>query len=216
MSTHKELLDRWMGRLGSLRSTRVRADLLSEVNAAILDLENEAFIPWFLNRTGTLSIAQNDLFVTLPGDFLIEQEKHRPYYVLEGKTYYLKKVTSGAIYGVETSNTRPTFYSINGSEFHFRPVADQAYTIYFPYYQKSGDPMTDDEDNVTNKWLLNAPEWIGMRALKMTAGTHLQNEKKGSVFAGLEREQKQKIYKRHIAREAQNQEYEVGGISDGT
>lgn len=216
MTTNAELIDQWMSRLGQRTSTRVRADLVAEVNSAIRNLESEAFMPWFLQSTLTLNVAIDESFRLLPTDFVIEREGTRPYYVLEGTVYYLRKMISGAIFGHVTENTRPTRYSIIGNEFHFRPVADQAYAINIPYYAKTGGGIAYDQAEVDNLWLLNAEDWVAYKALKTTAGFHLQNTQKAADFAQMEHSEKLSIYKLHQAREAQNQDYEVGGISDGS
>jgi hypothetical protein len=216
MTTNSELIDQWMSRLGQRTSTRVRADLVSEVNSAIKDLEVQPFVPWFLQKTATLSISTDDVLAALPSDFIIEREGHRPYYTREGTVHYLTKMVAGMIYGYTTTEVRPMRYAIDGNNFLFRPVADQAYTIYVPYYGKTGGGFVDDSADISNIWLLNAEEWVGAKALKMTAGTHLQNKGLAADFVGLEAAQKAAVYKLHIARESQNQDYEVGGISDGS
>lgn len=217
MATNKALIDQWMSRLGQRTSTRVREDLVSEVVSAIQDLEAEPFIPWFLQATASLNFAADDSFKSLPNDFAIEREGSRPYYVLEGTTYFLTKMVSGAIYGYTTEKTRPVRYSLVGDEFHIRPVADQSYTIYVPYYAKTdGAGFSDDSVDVSNIWLLEAREWVANKALAIVAGQHLQNERMEQKFFALEGRHKRKVYNKHIAREAQNQDYEVGGASDGS
>jgi hypothetical protein len=215
--TNAELIEQLMSRLGQRRSTRVREDLVTEVTSAIEDLEVEPFVPWFLESTATLAFSEGLTFVDLPADFSIERESTRPYYVLEGTTYYLTKMVSGAIFGYTTSNTAPQRYSIIGNEIHIRPVADQDYTIYLPYYAKTNASGFDDNANqISNVWLLEAKEWVANKALAIVAGQHLQNERLEAKFLALEMRHKRQIYSKHIAREAQNQDYQVGGASDGT
>ena len=75
MTTNSELIDQAMGRLGGRTSTRLRADLVSEVNTTIDNFEQGTFIPWFLEATATLDIVADDTFVTLPEDFAIEADE---------------------------------------------------------------------------------------------------------------------------------------------
>ena len=213
---NSEQIDIWMSRLGQRKSQRLRTDLVAEINAAIQDLESQPFVPWFLQKTATLSVATGDSFKDLPSDFFIEREGTRPYYVLEGTTYFMRKMISGAIFGFTTTSTRPIRYSLTGNEFHFRPVADQAYSILVPYYGKTGGGVLDDSNEVSNLWILNATEWIANKALKVTARTHAQNQPLAADFAALEIQAKNNLYRLHEAREHVNQEYEMGGVSDGS
>lgn len=215
--TNAELIEQMMSRLGQRRSVRVRADLVTEVTSAIVDLEAEPFIPWFLQDTAELAFDEGLSFVELPDDFSIEREGTRPYYVLEGTTCFLTKMISGAIFGYTTTDTSPQRYSIIGNEMHIRPVADQDYVINVPYYAKTdGAGFADNSNPISNIWLLEAREWVINKALAIVAGQHLQNERLEAKFFALEGRHKRQIYSKHIAREAQNQDYEVGGSSDGT
>lgn len=215
--TNAELIELMMSRLGQRKSTRVRADLILEVSAAIEDLEAEPFVPWFLQATASLEFLEGSAFVSLPEDFAIERESARPYYVLEGTTHYLTKTVSGAIFNYTSSTTAPQKYAIIGDEMFIRPVADQDYTIYLPYYAKTGaSGFADNSDEISNVWLIEAREWVVNKALAIVAGQHIQNAEMEAKFFALEGRHKRKVYSKHIAREAQNQDYEVGGATDGS
>lgn len=213
---NSELITQWMSRLGQRKSTRVREDLLTEINSAIIMLERKPFIPWFLQKTAQLQINADVSTLNLPLDFSLERENTRPYFVEEGTVYYLTKVIAGKIYGYTTGSTRPQAYALIGDTIEFRPIADKSYTLMLRYYATTSGGVLDDDLEVSNLWLLNAPEWIASKACKMTARFHLQNQPLAADFQALELMEKRETYNYHEAREHQNQDYIVGGISDGS
>lgn len=213
---NSEQLDIWMSRLGQRKSLRVREDMVAEINAAIRNLENKPFVPWFLEQKAQLTVSAGDTSVSLPDNFILETEHHRPYYVLDGTVYYLGKRIRGAVFGFQTTSTSPQIYGIIGNTMEFRPVADQAYTFNLYYYAKNGGSFADDDNEVTNVWVLEAEEWIFAEAAIKVAALHLQNQALGADFVGLAAAAKRDIYAKHEAREHTNQDYEVGGVSDGS
>lgn len=214
MSTNRELIDQAMGRLGQRTSTRIRANVIEEVNTAIDDLERGTFFPWFLEKTATLDVMSEDSFINLPADFAIEADETRPYYVREGTVFYLTKRFYGTLIGEVSTSLK--YYAVRGTEFHFRMAADKEYSIIVPYYAKTVDPLVDTTDDVSNLWLLEAKNWVLGKALGLVASTNLQNPNLAKTFAVLEFKSKTDIYNYHEARVNQNQDFEVGGSSDGS
>lgn len=214
MSTNAEIIELAMSRLGQRKSTKVRADVISEINSSIEELERGTFHPWFLEETATLSIVANDVSKALPTDFLLEAEESRPYYVEEGKTYYLTKRFYAALLAEEPTTLK--YYAIRGETLHFRMAADKAYTIYVDYYAKTVDPIVDNSDTVSNPWLINAKDWVVYEALTTVAALHLQNQELGATMSVLAGKAKRDLYIHHEARISENQDFEVGGASDGS
>ena len=214
MSTNKEFIDQAMGRLGQRTSTRVRANVIEEVNTAIEDLERGTFFPWFLHKTATLNVVADDTFVNLPSDFALEEDETRPYYVEEGTVYYLTKRFYGALLGEDPTSLK--FYATRGTEFHFRMVAEKDYTIILPYYGKTVDPLADNTDPVSNLWLLEAKNWVLGKSLSIVAATNLQNPNLATTMAALEIKSRTDVYNYHEARLNQSQDFEVGGVTDGS
>lgn len=214
MTTNSELLDQAMGRLGGRSSTPLRANVLLEINTAIDTIERGTFFPWFLEQTAELSIVENDTFKAMPTDFAIEADESRPYYVLEGTVFYLTKRFHAALQGEVPTSVK--FYAILGNDFHFRMPADQAYTINVPYYARETGNLVDDGTTVSNLWLINALDWVFGAALKVVAATRIQNDKLAVTMAAMEQKAKQDLYVFHEARINLNQDFEVGGASDGT
>lgn len=214
MATNEELLNQAMGRLGTRASPVLRAHVLNEINTAIDNLERGTFFPWFLEKTASLSVVVDDTFVSLPADFAIEADESRPYYVQGGGNFYLTKRFHAALQGEVPTSLK--FYAIHGTEFHFRHVADKAYTIFLPYYGRQTGNLVDDATTVSNLWLINAKDWVLGMALKVVASVYIQNDALSLKHAGAENQGKQTLYVHHEARININQDFVVGGASDGT
>lgn len=214
MTTNAQLLDQATSRLGQRTSARLRLDVLSEINTTIDNLERGTFFPWFLEETATLAIVSEDTFKALPANFAIEADESRPYYVLEGKVYYLTKRFYGALLGETPTSLK--FYAIRGSEFHFRMAADRAYTILVPYYARETGNLADDTAEISNAWLINAKDWVLGEALTVVAAVHLQNPKMASIQSTLAQKAKNDLYVFHEAKVNTNQDFTVGGSSDGS
>lgn len=214
MTTNAELIDLAMGRLGGRASVRVRATVVSEINATIDTVERGTFFPWFLEQTASLNIVEDDTFVDLPADFAIEADESRPYYVLNGTTYYLTKRFHGTLQGEIPTSVQ--YYAIHGSEFHFRMAADQAYTIYLAYYARETGNLVDNGSDVANLWLINAKDWIFGEALRTVAATNIQSDGLAAKMAAMGVKAKNDLYVHHEARININQDFEVGGASDGS
>lgn len=214
MTTNKELIDQAMSRLGQRSSVRVRADVVTEINTALDTLERGTFFPWFLEETAQLDIAIGDTFKALPSDFAREAEESRPYYTLEGTLHYMTKRFYGTLLG-ETP-TKLMYYAIRGNDFHFRMPADIAYTVYVDYYARQGDPLADNTTDVSNLWLLNAKDWVMNEGLSVVAGLHLHNDKLEQKLFARANKAKNDLYVYHESRINENQDFEVGGASDGT
>lgn len=214
MSTNAQFIDQAMGRLGQRTSTKIRANVVEEINTAIEDLERGTFFPWFLSKTATLSVVANDTFKDLPSDFALEEDETRPYYVEEGTVFYLTKRFYGTLLGETPTSLK--FYATRGTEFHFRIPADKSYDIIVPYYAKTIDPLVDDTTPVSNLWLLEAKNWILGKALSVVAATNLQNLNLATTMAALEVKSRTDVYNYHEARMNQNQDFEVGGATDGS
>lgn len=214
MATNAEILDLGMSRLGQRSSTRVRADLLLEINNSIETLERGTFLPWFLESVTSLSVVTDDTSAALSANFLREVEDTRPYYTLSGTVYYLEKRLYGVLVG--EAPTGVDLYAIRGTTFHFRKAADQAYTINVLTYNKSNDPLVDNATAASNVWLLNAQDWILYHALVKVAALHVGFQEGGTNFADLANGAKIDLYNYHESRTHTNQDYFVGGASDGS
>ena len=214
MTTNRELLDNALSRLGQRKSLRVRDDTIFEINQAIETLERGTFFPWFLEKTATLSLVVGDTFKALPTDFAIEQEDTRPFFVEEGAVKYLTKRFFGALQGEVPTDLR--FYAIRGNDFHFRIAADKAYTVTVLYMARTGGGFVDTTDDVSNLWLIDAAEYVTSMALVRVARFHLQNENLASDFVALEQKSKRDLYVHHESRVNLNQDFEVGGSTDGS
>ena len=204
-----------MSRLGQRTSTRVRADVIAEINTTINRLERAPFLPWFLEVDATLDVSSGDSSVALPTNFLREAEESRPYYTMEGTVYYLTKRFYAALPG-ESDASSVKFYAIRGETFYFRQVADRAYAITLPYISAQTGNLVDNADDVSNLWLLRAHDWVVNEALAKVAAFHLSNLELAGTLKGDAAETKRDLYNYHESRINLNQDYQVGGSSDGS
>jgi len=214
MTTNSELIDQAMSRLGQRSSTRLRADVVTEINTTIDTLERGEFLPWFLEETATMTILPSQSFDTLPGDFGLEMEDSRPYYLKDGKTHYLTKRLFAAIFGEDPPDMR--YYAIRGTEFYVRQIPDEEETVYLPYTARQTGDLADDGSVVSNLWLHHAKDWVLGEALAAVASLHLSNDKLAATQAVFGAKGKRSVFVHHEARVNMNQDFEVGGISDGS
>ncbi len=214
MTTNSELLDNALSRLGQRKSTRVREDTIAEINEAIDNLERGSFFPWFLQKTVTLSFVSGDSFKPLPADFAIEQEDTRPFYTQESAIFYLTKRFFGTLQG--EAPTFVKFYAVHGNDFHIRMPAEKDYSITVLYNARTGGGFVDDTNDVSNLWLIDAKEWVLSMALAKVARFHLQNTPLAADFVGMEAKAKRDLYNYHESRVNLNQDFEVGGATDGS
>lgn len=215
MATNSELLNEAMSRLGQRSSTRVRADVVVEINKAINRFERGTFLPWFLEEEDSLVFASGESSKALDTNFLREAEDTRPFYTLEGTVYFLEKRLYGVLMGMG-AETSVKYYAIRGETFYIRMEAEQAYTITVPSYWKQNDPFVDNATEVSNEWLLSAHDWVVNEALAKVAALHLHNQKLAADLKGDATSAKNELYVYHESRVHTNQDYFVGGSSDGS
>lgn len=214
MNTNKELIDLAMSRLGSRKSQRLRDSVVSEINQAIVTLERGTFLPWFLQNTASLVFAAGDTIKALPATFAREQEDTRPYFLTDTKATFLTKRLYPQLLREEPNEI--ALYSINGNDFHLRRVPTEAITIYVDYYARIGGTLVDNEDAISNSWLLDASDWVLGKALKTVALGPGGNRNLATDMAALETSARNDIYAYHESRVHTNQDYEVGGSTNGS
>lgn len=213
MATNAEKIEQMMSRLGQRTSQRVRTDLVAELNTAIEHLETQPFIPWFLRTTSFLTLPEGSTVVSLPSNYLREREEFLPYYSYDGTNYYIEKRLLGALPGFKPIISTPEVYAIDGGQFHFRPAAPEEIEVTFTHYSRSNDPVLDNDEEVTNPWLIEAFEYVSCVTLKNIATFHVQNLPLGEIFASLEFRYYGQLYKYHESRIHEGQDYYVGGAS---
>ncbi len=223
MATNAEVLDLAMSRLGQRSSTRIRADVLSEVNASINTLEKAPFLPWFLRATdsfafGDFTVSNAIGTTALDSTFLRDVEDTRVYYTTsEAGFNFLTKLLIGML-PTETPLGQ-SFYAIDvGAKtisVRIAPVTGQTY--WLEYYAEQTGNLVDDATAVSNKWLLNAQDYILAHALKTVARFQIQNDELAAKFAIQQTEEYTKLYNYHESLAHENQDYFVGGASpDGS
>ena len=214
MATNASVLDLAMSRLGKRASTRLRADVLLEINAAIDRLERGTFFPWFLEKTASLSFVIDDTFKAMPSDFAVEADESRPYFTLEGTVFYLTKRFHAALQAEVPNEIR--FYAILGNDLHIRKAADIAFTLSVPYYARVTGNFVDDAADISNLWLIDAKDWVIYEALTTVAAVIVQNDALAIKMTTLAQKAQRDLYVFHESRVNINQDFVVGGSSDGT
>ena len=218
MGTNAELLTQAMSRLGQRSSTRVRADVLAEINTTIDRLERGGFLPWFLEQTATIAVVASTASYSISTSFIREVEECRPYWVLSGvspittQVTYLQKRGYSDLRGLG-SETSLKYYAIQDQKIHIRMVPDVAYALYLQYYHRQTGNLADDSSTVSNLWLVNAHDWVVNEALATVADLHLHNSKLADKLRSYARAAKADLYIYHESRVHTNQDYYVGGSS---
>lgn len=218
MATGTEIIDFAMSRLGKRSSTSLRADVIDEINAAIDRLERGDFKPWFLQSTIAATFTnEGDDTATLASTFGGEQEESRPWWQDDdGEKHFLTKRFYGQLLTETTTEVR--YYSIVGNTSFLIAAAapEDGFTVTVPSYLRYTGDLADTDDTVTNPWLIDAKDWVLMSALRRVASLHLRDMELVGILQGLEAEAKREVYIYHELRMNMNQEYRVGGSSDGT
>lgn len=210
MPTNSELIDRVALRLGSRTNPALRPKIVIEVNAAIELLEQASFLPWFLqDYDTTLATITSTDTINLPANFLREIEEAKPWFVdteNDNDRVELKKREVDFITKRNRSDvlSYPQVYAIRNTKMLIGPACDRIYTINFPYYKASGNPLADNGSAATNPWLIKASAWVLNLAGSIVAGLHLQNPKLAQQLQGYAGAARTEMLKSHTAREMQN------------
>lgn len=223
MSTNAEVIELAMSRLGQRASTRLRADVLAEINASINSRERAPWLPWFLRDSewfeySDFAFAPGFGTATLDSAFLRERESTRVYRfsATDFKYTFLTRAVLGLIH-TEQDATTQTHYDISGLSLQIAGVPVDNGDIYvIHYYKAQTGNLVDDGSAVSNLWLINAQDYILAHALRNVADFHVQNTKLASRFALQQQEAFNELYAYHESLEHENTDYFVGGSSDGS
>jgi len=213
MSTHSEIIDLGMSRLGRRRSTEVRRDLVTEINSFLKRLSRQSFKPWFLMDMDTLTFEAGEVVKPLADDFSLEVEASRPFFTYDGEVEYLQKLSYAMLEGQTGTKN---FYAIEGNNIHIRPTPSEQQVVSFLYYKNDEGELVDNAIEATNLWLVNAEDWIVNSAASRVARFHTIARDLAQDLADDAREFKTELYVLHEARKHQNMDYYVGGASDGS
>jgi hypothetical protein len=176
---NSQVLDLMLGRLGRRTAPNTRTFCLTELNIAIRELERGTVKPWFMEATATGNIDDEDDFITLPSDFVMEVEEgtFELQHPDNGWTE-LAKHTREKI-RIETKNEDPAFpqaYAIWGNTFLLGPAPDQAYPYRFDYYART-TAIADNSTEASNSWINEFFDLTTSKALMVIARDHIQSDR---------------------------------------
>jgi hypothetical protein len=185
-----------MGTLGTV-ATAISRRLLDENQTAVTAVEvreaiNEAVRKWqaksfWFNRTeAPISIAQGDVFVSLPADYFTVVPRNPFTILFSGFTYQVKKYSAVRFDAIDSTSItgRPLRFTERDGYLEFSPAANQAYTGTLYYMRNYSALATDGStDGATNDFITNAEMLIRSEALTQIHGELRQDEKMESRYA---------------------------------
>jgi len=175
-----------MQRFGNRRSLALRETVLYELNRKIEQREQGDILPWFMEaywrNTSTPSAVtvagQN--FIELPPNFIREIEegvfKVLNTNVSPTKWFAMNKVSLEDLEAAtESSDPQlPVAYAIFGTQFIFGPTPNAVYQLKLPYSARSL-PISDNNDEATNPWIINFYNFITLDTIDLVARTHTKD-----------------------------------------
>lgn len=205
--TNKQIIDVMMSRLGARTAPKLRSTIPFEINAYVDTKELQATLPWFLVKPGELAFVTGAVSAALPLDFLREVEDDQPMVYVEGAmTQVLKKTTFERLNF--DGDGPPDHYAILGEEFFIAPRADSDLTVRFRYMAETGE-FVDDEQVVSNPWIVYAQDLITFGTLQVIANFHIQDPDMANRFAGVEQRAADSLWRANEARQHTNADYKI-------
>jgi len=173
------MVTRVKARLGKRSSDILDDDIVAELQQLQLDLEQDAFLPWFLFTRGTWASTTTigTARVTLPTGY-IRPYKEEDVYIIDPDTgdWYLvtrwRYRDALQLIDGSTARARPVHWEFTGGIFYLRPAPDKAYQVNASYY------VADDTLSLassTNDWSTYAPNLLIAGVQQIVAGAYLQN-----------------------------------------
>lgn len=203
-------IDLLMARLGNRSEATLRVKVLTEFNIQKDELEHGSFLPWFLETSADLSLAQGQSEISLPTGFLREVEDRPPTVILvsDNSENRPRKRKSGVIEGLDlnvTEQGRPTRYTVKGTVIRVWPIADAAYIFRFPHIAVT--PSVQDSSGVLNAWFANAPNYLLGLTGAVVAALHVQNPALIGSFGAMTTRARNELIASNEAREHTNMDY---------
>lgn len=201
-------------------STSLEPHIVNELNAMMVELEEEAFIPWFLYARADLTIQYDQYQVDLPEDFSREMladsnDTHQAFCKLKTPdgTHWEKlellgrhPLYEGDIKMLSSDHDRPTKYFVDMIErkLCFNAWADVDYPINFEYVKVGDRYSASPGDTEEPLWAKYAPGYLIAAAGVRIASMYIKNADAAQMFiADTSRERIKLIYKHTAIMEAQ-------------
>lgn len=215
--TNAEVIDLMMKRLGDRRATVLRAQVLKELNAKIFQLEQGDTLPGFLieDMTSLVTVADQD-YIAVPTGFIREVEEGEfEMQNSEGSWFELKKIARDKQrrYFRELGTGFPETYALFGNRFYFGYTPDAVYSIRTQLYMHTS-PIVDNQDEVTNPWLVQFLNFTTFSALMVIAATHVHSNELIQRFTPEYQVAKDTYWRFIEAQENTNLEQLMGDVED--
>ena len=159
------------------------------VQAEELEGDNE-FKPWFLfkDRSDLVTVPEQD-WVALPADFLLQIDDVWLYYKEPsadiGENPWVpvtgNHMSTAIAWTDNVVTLRPRYASIQGDRIYLRPTPESVLELRLVYF--AAEPELTE--NISNKWLLHASEWLIAATASKIAAAYLQDDKAAALQASL-------------------------------
>ena len=214
-------VNRIQQRLG--RRSDLSTEIVNELNDAQDRLEGGVqllppftgvFLPWFLrSEVGSFSTVAGEERVALPCDFIREVEEDALWYFnpdaeeVEDEWVELVKDSTDFLRGDKPGSGPPEKYSIDGAYFRIFPTPDDVYELKFVCFKRAADATISPD--VETVWLKHAPYLvIGEAGYEMAM--ILRDQNAVQYFDKMKKEEAQRLFVTHEAREHDNRRYAMG------
>ena len=164
MSTNAEFFDLVMSMVSRSNDAVSRAFAVGQARLVLQNFDNGPFHPWFLETEASLILADSGIAastVDLPTDFLDFVEDTDVYlYPASGDKVKLERghFEDLQLAFINADPQAPEAFDVIGSRFFVGATPDLAdYEVRFWYFKKTTAPA-DNDDQVSNEWILNAEE----------------------------------------------------------
>lgn len=194
----------------------LETQIITALQAAQTDLEEEAELPWFLiSEVSQITTTIGESRVPLPTDFIKEAEEE------DGGGLYLfdstadedeqwtplEKVNLSAIRAAyQSGDGEPEVYALDDQYFRLGPIPDDAYVLKMVFYQADDTLAT----NIENKWLARASELlIGVAGRKIAES--VRDAGALQTFANMEARGRKRLMDFNVARREEGRTRQMGG-----
>lgn len=196
-------------------STSLDPHINNELNAMMVELEEEGFIPWFLFARADLNIYYDLYQIDLPTDFSREMlsdadDPKQAFCKLRtaDDTHWEKlellgyhPLYEGFIKVLSADHARPTkyFVDVNERKLCFNTWADQEYNLSFEYV-KVGDRYTETPAETEEPlWAKHAPGYLIAATGLRIASMYIKNADAAQMFIADAQRERIKLIHKHTA-----------------
>lgn len=207
----------WIMRLLAGRTAeQTRLDVVFQLNEKIRELEIGPVKPHFLEKVGTGVFVVDQDYIDLPADFIEEYEEDAfRFQDAEAAWYTPKKAIIEHLRaeydGVDSA--APEAYAVYGDRMYLGATPDYAYTYRLLYYGHT-DPVVDDDQPITNQWLLRFFNYTTLEVALHIAATILQSAEIVAKLAPVHKQAFDRFWRSVESRKIANMDPLLGNTED--